>query len=80
MTKYSTEYFIPIEHYPLGVHLKCNNNTITNGTINVYHHVYSKYVGYLYLILINLKLNFNKFFRNFYLECVYSCLNIFFVI
>lgn len=45
MTKYSSEYFIPIESYPIEISLKCNNNTLTNGTINVYNHKYNEYVS-----------------------------------
>ena len=45
MPRYSSEYFIPMKDYPLGVYLKCNNNTITNGTVNVHHYVYQDHVS-----------------------------------
>ena len=45
MDNYSSEYFIPIKNYPLGTYLKCNNNTITNGVVNVYN----KYVSQIWL-------------------------------
>ena len=45
MTKYSSEYFIPIESYPIGVSLKCNNNMLTNGKINIYNHNYNEHVS-----------------------------------